>query len=87
MLYFTVAEGNMEPDDGLHTVADGHMKEIGHLFAASFCDYGPALNFLYYCCYIVGGIEVVFNDLPPILDTESSDYLFVVYNEVCQMFG
>ena len=28
--------------------------------------------------YIVDEIEAVFDDLPPILDTESSDYLFAV---------
>ena len=85
MLYFTSAEENMEPVNSLHAVADGTMKAIGHLFAASICNYGPAPNFLstWIFSYIVGGIEAVFDDLPPILDTESSDYLFAVYNKVC----
>ena len=85
MLYFTGAEENMEPVNSLHAVADGTMKAVGHLFAASICNYGRAPNFLstWIFSYIVGGIEAVFDDLPPILDTESSDYLFAVYNKVC----
>ena len=84
MLYFTGAEENMEPVNSLHAVADGTMKSIGHLFAASICNYGPAPNFLSWIfSYIVGGIGAVFDDLPTILNTESSDYLFAVYNKVC----
>ena len=45
MLYFTVAEENVEPVNSLHAGADGTMKAIGHLFAASICNYGPAPNF------------------------------------------
>ena len=85
MLYFTGAEENMEPVNSLHAVADGTMKAIGHLFAASICNYGPAPNFLSTWIFsdIVRGIEAVFNNLPPILDTESSDYLFALFNNVC----
>ena len=80
-MYFTGAEENMEPVNNLHAVTDGTMKAIGHLFAASICNYGTAPNLLstWIFSYIVGGID----DLPPILDTESSDYLFAVYNKVC----
>ena len=46
MLYFTDAEENMEPVNSLHVVVDGTMKAIGHLFAASICNYGPAPSFL-----------------------------------------
>ena len=85
MLYFTGAEENVEPVNSLHAGADGTMKAIRHLFATSICDYGPAPNFLskWIFSYIAGGIEAVFDDLPPILATQSSDYLFAVYNKVC----
>ena len=85
MLYFTGAEENIEPVNSPYAVADRTMKAIGHLFAASICTYGPALNFLstWIFSYIVGGIGAVFDDLPTILNTESSDYLFAVYNKVC----
>ena len=46
MLYFTGAEVNMEPVNSLHAMADGTMEAIGHLFAASICNYGPGPNFL-----------------------------------------
>ena len=84
-MYFTGAEENMEPVNFLHAVTDRTMKAIGHLFAASICNYGPVPDFLstWIFIYIVGGIESVFDDLPPVLDTESSDYLFAVYNNVC----
>ena len=91
MLYFTGAEENKEPVNSLHAhpVADTTMKAVCHLFAASICNYGPAPNFLltWIFSHIVEGIEAVFNNLPPILDTESSDYLFAVYNKICYMFG
>ena len=74
----------MEPVNSLHAVADGTMKAIGHLLAASIRNYGPAPNFLstWMFSYNVGGIEAVFDDLPLILDTKSSDYLFPVYNKL-----
>ena len=46
MLYFTGAEENVEPVNSLHAGADGTMKAIGHLFAASICNYGPAPIFI-----------------------------------------
>ena len=36
-----------------------------------------------YSITLFNGIEAVFDDLPSNLDTESSDYLFAVYNKVC----
>ena len=91
MLYFTGAEENKEPVNSLHAhpVADTTMKAVCHLFAASICNYGPAPNFLltWIFSHIVEGIEAVLNNIPPILDTESSDYLFAVYNKICYMFG
>ena len=91
MLYFTGAEENKEPVNSLHAhpVVDTTMKAVCHLFAASICNYGPAPNFLltWIFSHIVEGIEAVFNNLPSILDTESSDYLFAVYNKICYMFG
>ena len=91
MLYFTGAEENKEPVNSLHAhpVVDTTMKAVCHLFAASICNYGPAPNFLltWIFSHIVEGIEAVFNNLPPILDTESSDYLFAVNNKICYMFG
>ena len=41
--------------------------------AALICIYGPALNYLQACIFslIDSEIKAVFDDLPPILDTES----------------
>ena len=42
MLYFADVEENMESVNSLYGMADGTMKAIGHLFAASICNYSPA---------------------------------------------
>ena len=90
MLYFTGAEENIELVNSLHSVADETLKAIGHLFAASICNYGPAPNSLrtwifmdIYFYQFAGEIEAVFDDLPPILDTESSNYIYAVCNRAC----
>ena len=84
-LYFT---GNsMEPIRSLHAVADGTVKAIGHLFAASICNYGPAPNFVssWVFNYIVGGVDKILEDLPVHLDFDNNDddkNLCEVYNQV-----
>ena len=82
-MYFTGDNDRMEPLNSLHAVADGTMKTIGHLFAASICNYGPAPNFLstWVFDYMIGGVEKVMKQLPANLN-ESSDYLCKVYNLV-----
>ena len=45
MLYFAGIEENMESVNSLYDMADGTMKAIGHLFAASICNYSPASRF------------------------------------------
>ena len=45
MLYFAGVEENMESVNSLYGMADGTMKAIGHLFAASICNYSPASRF------------------------------------------
>ena len=66
MLYFSDAAENMEPVDIFHVVAQWTLKAIGHLFKASIYTYGTAPSILsrWIFNYIVGRIEVVFNDLP-----------------------
>ena len=51
--------------------------------AALICIYGPALNYLQACIFslIDSEIKAVFDDLPPILDTEYWDNLFAVHNK------
>ena len=84
-LYFTGRDGNMEPVHSVHVLANGTMKSIGHLMAASVCNFGPAPNFMqkwiYY--YIVGGIEKVLENLPSSLEDDSErHYLCDIFNKV-----
>lgn len=87
-MYFIGEENNMEPICSLHAVADGTMRTIGHLFAASICNYGPAPNFLstWIFDYIVGGVDKVLQDLPTHLDNLNNEdghrHLFEIYNQV-----
>jgi len=86
-LYFTGTEDSMEPIRSLHAVGDETMKIIGHLMAASICNYGPAPNFLspWVFNYIIGGISKVLEDLPASLHFTNNDenyQICEVYNKV-----
>jgi len=80
--YFKGPENAMEPSTSTHAVADGTIKSIGHLFAATICNYGPAPNFLvdWVFNYILGGSDRVLQHLPK--QIENSSKLGIVYNEV-----
>ena len=52
-------ESGYEPFCGLVSVADGTIRAIGHLFAASICNGGPGPGFLapWVYNYIIGGLQ------------------------------
>ena len=56
----------MEPVCNTYYVADGTIKSVRHLFAASLCNFGPVPNFLYEWVYvfIIGGPNEVHKKLP-----------------------
>ena len=56
----------MEPVCSTCYVADGTMKSVGHLFAASLCNFGPVPNFLCERVYdfIIDGPNEVYKKLP-----------------------
>ncbi|XP_066910281.1 uncharacterized protein [Clytia hemisphaerica] len=83
--YFCGVDNAMEPLlTSSHSIVDGKVKSIGHLFASSICNHGPAPNFLapWLFDYIVGGVEKMFKVLPVELDRESQ--LGVMYSKVYQ---
>ena len=71
-----------EPVCGTLSVADGTVKEIGHLMAASICNGGPAPDFFPVWIYkfIVGGIHLALKFCP--MEIESSFQHSPVFNKV-----
>ena len=80
--YFYGKDNNLEPRKSLYAVADGSMKSVGHLLAASICQNGPPPNFLakWVYGYISSGVDGVIQNLPPHLD--DSEKFGSVYNKV-----
>lgn len=80
--YFKGEDDLLEPSTSVHAVVDGSIKSIGHLYAASICNFGPAPNFLAPWVYnfIVGGIDEVLKELPSKLSDSSN--LEIFYNQV-----
>ena len=66
-----------EPSGGIVTIADGTMNSIGHLFAASIINGGPAPAFLasWVYEYISNGIESALKSAPKIDDTSSLGFM------------
>ena len=56
----------MEPVCSTYYVAEGTVKSVGHLCAASLCNFGPVPNFLCEWVYdfIIGGPKEVYKKLP-----------------------
>lgn len=89
-MYFCGTGDAMEPICSQHAVADKTIKTIGHLFAASICNYGPSPNFIapWIFNYFVGGMDKVLEELPDSLqydqDSQTGDLqkYFEVYNNV-----
>ena len=56
----------MEPVCSTYYVAEGTVKSVGHLCAASLCNFGPVPNFLCEWVYdfIIGGPNEVYKKLP-----------------------
>ena len=71
----------MEPLSSAHSVADGTVTSIGHLFAASICNQGPAPNFLapWIYDYIINGVGEVFKTLP---ELNCSSQMGALYTKV-----
>ena len=62
-----------EPSAGILTIADGTMNSIGHLFAASIINGGPAPAFLAFWVYeyVSNEIKSVLKSIPKMDDTSS----------------
>ena len=65
--------GGYEPSGGILTIKDDTMNLIGHLFAASIINGGPALAFLasWVYEYISNGIKSALKSAPKMDDTSS----------------
>ena len=81
-------EVSLEPIKNLHAIADGSIRNIGHLFAASIYNRGPAPNFLaeWVYNYIIHGLDKVLETLPPKLEIDVHgriyDQVYVLSNLV-----
>ena len=74
-------DSGFEPLSGILSITDGTMKSIGHLFAASIVNGGPAPAFLapWVYEYIVAGLKGAINAGLKIDDTSN---LRNIYNQV-----
>ena len=68
-----------EPSGGILAIADGTMNSIGHLFAASIINGGPAPAFLasWVYEYISNGIKSTLKSAPKMDDTSSLGNMYL----------